>query len=116
MSSTNHLSARARAMFPLIEAYLASGLSQKHFCRQEGIAYSTFQWWLRQYRQRHVDAEAGSEKGNGFIPLRIYDPPRATLEDEGLYCEIEYPGGVVLRLSGRVEREVLLALIQITSR
>lgn len=116
MLSTTHLSARARAMFPLIEAYLVSGLSQKHFCEAEGIAYSTFQWWLRQYRQRQVELEAVPEKRNGFIPLGTYDPPRESSEEEGLYCEIEYPGGVVVRLSGRVEREVLLALIQMTGR
>ncbi len=116
MSSPTHLSARARSMFPLIEAYLASGLSQKHFCEAEGIAYSTFHWWLRQYRQRQAEAEAGSEKRNGFIPLKISNSPQEAAGDESLYCEIEYPGGVVLRLSGRVEREVLLALIQMTSR
>lgn len=49
----------------LLEAYDASGLSQKEFCRQQGICLSTFTYW-RKTRRKDV---AGTPKG--FHPVRV---------------------------------------------
>ncbi|MDZ7359425.1 MAG: hypothetical protein ONB46_01685 [candidate division KSB1 bacterium] len=40
MSNSNSLTARAQEMFARIEKYLASGLSQKAFCRQKNLTLS----------------------------------------------------------------------------
>jgi transposase-like protein len=49
----------------LLEAYDASGLSQKEFCRQHGVCLSTFTYWLK---TRRKDA-TGAPKG--FRPVRV---------------------------------------------
>ncbi|MDZ7266284.1 MAG: hypothetical protein ONB48_04600 [candidate division KSB1 bacterium] len=38
------------ARLALIKKYLASGLTQKQFCRREKLAYPTFLTWLRKHR------------------------------------------------------------------
>lgn len=43
MLNPNRLTPRAQEMFAPVEKYLTSGLSQKAFCAQETIAFSTFQ-------------------------------------------------------------------------
>jgi hypothetical protein len=37
----------ASQMYPLIEAYLESGLSQKQFYQQHNLSLDVFQYWLR---------------------------------------------------------------------
>jgi len=39
-------------MYPLIRAYLENGKTQNRFCQDEGLSKTTFQYWLRKYRDR----------------------------------------------------------------
>ncbi len=49
-------------MFLLIEEWEASEMSQKSFCRLQGLAFHIFQYWLRRYRQ---------EKEGGFQEVKM---------------------------------------------
>ncbi len=108
--------AHAQEMFAIIERYLTSSLSQIAFCRQEGLAYSKFNYWLKQYRLRKALAvqvatpapvEVEKRSAN-FIPLRIApaEPPASSST-----CEIEFLSGVVIRFHGTVDPSVLAQLI-----
>ncbi|MDZ7366877.1 MAG: hypothetical protein ONB43_13560 [candidate division KSB1 bacterium] len=108
MSSATPLTPRAHEMFAYIEKYLASGLSQKAFCAQENLVFSTFQCWLRKYRAHHRQAEAPSAPANRFIPLHVRETPPAP---PPLSCVIEFPNGVNIRLSGQVDAQLLSHLI-----
>ena len=53
-------------MFAMIEQYQNSKLPRQTFCDQQGIAKSTFEYWLRKYRSKvhqgesdfiHIDME-----------------------------------------------------------
>ncbi|MEA3421072.1 MAG: helix-turn-helix domain-containing protein [Acidobacteriota bacterium] len=86
-------------MFNLIESYHSSGKTQKEFCRENNINYSTFQSWLRKYRLRNqtVKTHEDSLAEKGFVPLKFSpSPDRPLLPQNGF--AIEYPNGVRLFL------------------
>ena len=53
-------------MFPHIEAWKASGLSQKAYCQQHQIVPHVFYYWLSKHRLKH---QPGEEKG--FVPVKV---------------------------------------------
>ena len=82
-------------MFNLIRAYLSSAQTQRDFCLDNSINYSTFQFWLRQYRQNHENPEIREESltSNGFVPINISSSSDPT--DRGNFgFQIEYPNGI----------------------
>jgi hypothetical protein len=116
-------------MYPLIERYLSLNgkITQKAFSQQEGIPLSTFQWWLKQYRESlmtpppAVSLAAGPDQGNlspqPFIPLPCPTEGRRGVGGGDKRAEsptryvIEYPNGVIIRISGSLEVEFLCRLI-----
>lgn len=110
MSNSKALKPRAEAMFACIEKYLAAkahdGLLQKTFCAQEGLAISTFQNWLQKYRAHQRQVETAPVPAKRFIPLHVQAPPNTP----PLSCVLEFPNGVMLRLSGAVDLERLFHL------
>jgi hypothetical protein len=47
----------------------ASGKTQKAYCEQEGITYSTFCWWAKKSREKSSIKETPS----GFVPLHMQE-------------------------------------------
>lgn len=113
MSNPNRLTPRAQEMFARVEKYLASGLSQKAFCVQEAIAFSTFQNWLKKYRLRQGQFEQPGTAPNGFMPLLVRVPQAQP--NHPLQCVIEFSHGVIIRLSGPVDFAKLAQLIHATA-
>lgn len=113
MSDSNSLTPRARQMFTMVEKFLASGQPRKAFCQQEGLVLTTFAWWFKQYRQaqnpRPKAPLPAKTKTNSFIPL-VVNPAAAA--DPPTRCVIEFPNGVVVRLTGAVSPQMLVHLIQ----
>ena len=100
------LSPRRQSRIAVIEKYLASGLTQKQFCQQEQLAYATFHFWLKKYRQ--ADAAASQAVSNSFVPLTFSSSiPNPGATD----FIIEYPNGVTLRVSGTIAPQTLVHLI-----
>jgi hypothetical protein len=99
---------RRQARFAIIEKYLNSGLTQDKFCEQQQLAYSTFQFWLKKYRQENPDrAKKQQSSDTRFLPL-TFTPPKT----EPASLVIEYPNGVILHVHGVMEPQLLLQLIQ----
>ncbi len=61
--------AHAHEMFERIERFLASGLSQTAFCRQEGLRHNLFRYWLKKYHLQEACPPPRSQH------LRISFPP-----------------------------------------
>jgi hypothetical protein len=122
MSSAPQLTARAHEMYAIIEKYLSCGrtssLTQKAFCEQEGIRLTTFQWWLVRYRKQKRLAGKGTGASGGFIPVVVQEPVSQRADSAG-HWEIEYPNGVVLRISSdkkRMDLDLLAALLTCLER
>jgi hypothetical protein len=99
-------------MFPLIEEFLVSGNTQKRFCQQQDIRLSTFQWWLHQYRKvNNIPARKTKPATNKFIPVSLETTAPITFQP---HCSIEYPNGIVLHLSGHLNPEFIINIIQAT--
>ena len=117
MEQRHRKPAHARAMFAVIEKYLTSGLSQIAFCKQAGLPYSRFNYWLKQYRLREALSQqvptpvhtTTNETPADFIPLRITP---AKISTPSPTCAIEFPSGIVVRFQGPVDPAVLAQLIR----
>lgn len=84
-------------MSSLIQSYQSSDQTQKDFCTQNDITYSTFQFWLKKYRENKDTSDKREKRlqSGGFIPVDI----TGSSEEETTGFQIEYPNGV--RLSFR---------------
>jgi hypothetical protein len=105
MSTPAGRTPRAQEMFTHIENYLAakgraSGLNPKAFCEQEGVALSAFHNWSQKYRVHQHQLENPPASRSNFIPLPVW---RAPIAAPPLSCVIEFPNGVIIRLSGQVD-------------
>ena len=74
----------------LMAQYEAGDLSQRIFCEQQGLAYSTFGYWRKQLRQSaHNETQPAS-----LIEL----PMLSTGESRDWRVELDLGKGMVLRL------------------
>ena len=60
-------------MFVHIEAFKESNQRQKSYCKQQGIAYSTFQYWAKKYRKKNSKYEV-TDNGAGLVLLKVQEP------------------------------------------
>ncbi len=74
----------------LMSQYEASDLSQRTFCEQHGLAYSTFGYWRKQLRQ----SAAHENQPASLIEL----PMLPTSDSRGWRVELDLGKGMVLRL------------------
>ena len=90
---------RAQQWAMVVQECAASGLSNREFCRQRGIAEKSFYYWQRKLRTRI--AESASPQ---LVPL---EPP--ALPEEQL-C-IQYRGAE-LKLPDRVDMDAVAAILR----
>lgn len=109
MTTRPRLSPRAEEMFALIETYLASGLSPKIFCEQHHLTLSTLQYWRRKYTTHMRQGDAPTSQDLQFIPLRARQ--RRLSVPAPAQWVIEFPHGVIVRLSGTMDIQLLSQLI-----
>lgn len=87
-------------MFSLIKSCKESGMSNKDFCRQNGIGQAMFYYWQKKLQ------ESKQALPTGFIPVKV--------KDEFSFAnpiEIAYPNGVKLRLAQGTDLSVVRVLI-----
>jgi transposase-like protein len=79
-----------------------SGLTQSAFCRQRGLAISTFQHWKRKLATAEASDFAGSSAGSGLAPAftEITLPP-SERADETAPAEVELELGPGVRVTIR---------------
>ena len=93
MDDQSNLSPRSRQMYALIEKSQNSSLSQKAVCEQEDLPLSTFTYWLKKYRGFKQTAGVLED----FIPVKINE---RSPQKQSNWCEIKFPGGIVIRIGG----------------
>ena len=123
-------------MFPLVESWHKSGLTQKQFSHQHGVSEHVFCYWISRYRKAHPGSavttrgEVGKTERVGsakpvpvagrepaFIrlspPAAVVAAPAAVVTDPD--TAVELPSGVVLRFTGLVPVSYLKELVGLSS-
>jgi hypothetical protein len=86
---------RQRYWREVIERQRASGQSIVGFCSKERLAPASFHAWKRRMRQPKRGTGRRSAK-QPLVPVQIVGDPT----DEAGRLEVQWPGGVVLRVQG----------------
>ncbi len=124
-------------MFPLVESWQKSGLTQKEFSQQYGVSEHVFYYWVSRYRNTQsvvplsksgsvapIKPVAEAPTATAFIRLPTpaaplpaatpVPPPAATLVTD-TETVVELPSGVVLRFSGLVPASYLKELVGLST-
>ncbi len=116
----------AAEMFPLVERWQKSGLTQKEFSQQHGVSEHVFYYWVSRYRNAlsiaplsnsgpvaHSKPVANTETAAGFIRLSspVEAVPPAARGEAQATTVVELPSGVVLRFRGLVPVAYLKELL-----
>jgi transposase-like protein len=108
MPNSRSRSKRAEEMFRVVERYHHSGLTQKRFCKSEGFALSTLQFWISRYKkQKRQNQQNGSSIPAAFMELK----PQSPVPSSNNAIVLSYPSGVTLTLHKDVELSLLKELI-----
>lgn len=98
-------------MFAHVEACKENNQPQKAYCKQHGLAYSTFQYWAKKYRKA-FKTNNGTDSSPGFIPLKLQPYPEILSQGPVVNTlHFLYPNGIQVMCSERVNPEVLKTLI-----
>lgn len=92
---------RAAEMRSLVEDFEGSGMSQARFCREHGLALSTFLYWRRR---------ASSRRRPEFSEIEIVAPP--TMASREAAVELVLPGGVIARLRGDADEDTIRRILR----
>lgn len=83
-----------KTMFPLIELFEESGMTQKQFCIEMDIVPHTFTYWLNKYRKRK---KPGMQKSKPeFVELEISSNRDLVTTDR--LIRITYSDGTLVEL------------------
>lgn len=112
----------------IYKEYLESGLTVRLYCANHQISESKFYYWQNKLRKE-------LPQSNGFVPLIIDNDngnissqvripanghcktfPNVPETDRLLSCEISYPNGVSLKLSGIPDAGLLQSLLLLLQR
>lgn len=109
MPNTRSSSSRSETMFAMVQEY-SNGpkTTQREFCANHHLAYSTFQLYLSRYRRLHPASTAAS--ADQFIPLVLSQQAIATQSHPA--CEVAWQDGTVIRFGVQPSPEYLRALIK----
>lgn len=115
MPSKHTPSKRAREMFPVIERFHRSNLTQKSFCAAEGIALSTLQYWISRYKKQQLRRVQLPQQDRVPSPKRFVElkPQLQAPAIAGGTIVISYPNGVTLSLSTPANLKLLKELINL---
>jgi hypothetical protein len=108
-------------MFPLVESWLKSGLTQKEFSRQHHLPLHILPYWLARYRKTRplvVPSKQQSppqKESPAFIRLSAPAAVVAAADPACCTTAVELPSGVVLRFSGLVPVSYLKELVGLYS-
>lgn len=97
-------------MYAHIEACKTISQPQKVYCKHQGLAYSTFQYWAKKYREE-ISEDDASEITPGFIPVKVQPDPETAHVDITNQLHFLFPNGIQVMCPESVHPEVLKALL-----
>jgi len=95
-------------MFPVVEDWLQSGLTQKEYSQRYQIALHILLYWVGRYRKEKTNSsEQISRPSSGhFIPV-------STNKDMASGMETVLPTGIVIRFANQVQVNYLQQLLKV---
>jgi hypothetical protein len=97
-------------MFGHIEKCRQSNQPQKTYCKEQGIAYSTFQYWAKKYRKEYSGNDI-ADTTPGFIPVKVQPGPHANQTHIPSQLHFLMPNGVQVVCPETIQPQVLKALL-----
>jgi len=98
-----------KEMFPLVEEWLTSGISQKEFGQRHGFALHLMPYWVARYRKAHPSAASTPTASSGFVQISTPQPTVSPME-------VALPSGAVVRFSSLIPVSYLQELLSVCSR
>ena len=86
-------------MFENIRQWQASGLSQKKFCLDNGIAFHSFYYWYKRFRI--IDKKPAAD---AFVPIQV-------TKDNDPFASVSFSNGSTVQIYHAVSVDYLKALI-----
>ena len=80
------------------------------YCKQQGIAYSTFHYWARKYREDLLEDQV-TDTAPGFIPVRVQPNPEKGQGTVFNQLYFLFPNGIQVMCSEKVHPQVLKTLL-----
>jgi hypothetical protein len=111
MESNHRLIIRQEEMYGKIQDFLSREITQKQYCQEENLSYSTFMYWLRKYRKDHALPSQRASLPSGFIPLKLTSD--SAISQTPLDCEVKLPNGVLIRCHSASINSSLVNLIRL---
>jgi hypothetical protein len=97
-------------MYSHVEACRSSKQSQTIYCKGQGLALSTFQYWAKKYREEFSEDEASKETP-GFIPLQVQPDPEIDQVRSPRQLHFLFPNGIRVMCPESVDPQVLKTLL-----
>lgn len=92
-------------MFPVVEDWLRSGLTQKEYSKQHQLSAHILPYWVGRYRQTHPNTHPQ--------PASFIQVSTAAASVQGM--EVALPTGVVIRFASTVPVSYLQQLLSLCS-
>jgi hypothetical protein len=97
-------------MYAHVKACNKSNQPQKVYCKQHGIAYSTFQYWAKKYRKSNAEDEL-AVYAPGFIPVKVQPDPEPEQVCLTNQLHFLFPNGIQVMCPESVHAGVLKTLL-----
>ena len=97
-------------MYAHVKACNNSNQPQKAYCKHQGLAYSTFQYWAKKYRKSNAEDEP-SIVVPGFIPVKVQPDPEPEQVCHTNQLHFLFPNGIQVMCPESVHPGVLKTLL-----
>jgi hypothetical protein len=91
----------------IVRGHIDSGLSIRAWCKKHGENDAAFHWWRRELARRDAERPKAA-----FVPVHVTEDASA---NTGGGIEILLGGGQRVRVSGRVDRQMLADVLAVVS-
>ena len=98
-------------MFPLVESWQKSGLTQKEFSHRHQLPLHILPYWVARYRKAYPSPAPSTPESPAFIRLSAPAAPVGAADPACCTTAVELPSGVVLRFTGLVPVSYLKELV-----
>ena len=117
---------KVKQFLSIYDGYLESGLTVRDYCANQHMTESMFYYWQKKLKDElppkrgfvPVVFDKGKQVQSGQVPSAVQN--RSTTfaspapANNTISCEISYPNGVSLKLSGLTNPEILRSLLLLT--